>query len=119
MPNNGCTCWAKCFMVFVSEKEIECRRSKVLQAFAGINSIKKFLDLGLPLIKYTADGKGSSTTDFDKIDPEMKESVLFEIDLTQVKRHIQNKLRLSRLDCYPLLWCQQEKKRIKWKHHFE
>ena len=29
-PNNGCTCWCKSFMVFVSEKEIDCRRSKVL-----------------------------------------------------------------------------------------
>ena len=115
MPNNGCTCWCKCFMVFVSEKEIDCRRSKVLQAFAGINSIKKFLDLGLPLIKYTTEGKGSGT-DLGQIDPEMKESVLFEIDLAQVKRHIQHKLRLPRLDCYPLLWCQQEKKRIKWRH---
>jgi hypothetical protein len=75
-------------MVFVSEREIDCRRSKVLQAFAGINSIQKFLQLGLPLIKSTIEGKGSSTTDFDKIDTKMKESVLFEIDLTQVKRHI-------------------------------
>jgi hypothetical protein len=40
-------------MIFVSEKEIKCSQSKVLKAFAGINSVKKFLEMGLPLLKYT------------------------------------------------------------------
>jgi hypothetical protein len=54
-------------MLFVSEKEIKCSQSKVLKAFAGVNSIKKFLELGLPLLKYTTPYRGSST-DFSEID---------------------------------------------------
>ena len=54
-------------MLFVSEKEIKCSQSKVLKAFAGVNSIKKFLELGLPLLKYTTPYRGSST-DFREID---------------------------------------------------
>ena len=121
MPNSGCTCWCNCFMLFVSETEIDCQSSKVLQAFAGVNSIQKFLKLGLPIAKFTLESKGTMGTtkeDLDSIDVNSKESLLFEIDLKNVKKHFQSKFGLSRLDCYPVLWCQQEQKRIKWKHKF-
>lgn len=41
MQNNGCTCFCSVFMAFVCHREINCRKSKVLSAFAGINTLEK------------------------------------------------------------------------------
>lgn len=61
MPNVGCTCWCKSFMVFTSDKEIDCANSKVLKAFAGINSTQKFLDLSLPIAKWSVLDQSNKT----------------------------------------------------------
>lgn len=66
MSNNGCTCFCKVFMLFVSYSEIKCDNSKVLQSFAGINSINKFLEMGLPLLQTTTPTGG--TKPFQKVD---------------------------------------------------
>lgn len=39
-------------MTFVNHKEINCKKSKVLQAFAGINTVDKFANLNLPIAGY-------------------------------------------------------------------
>ena len=39
-------------MTFVNHKEINCKKSKVLQAFAGINTVEKFANLNLPIAGY-------------------------------------------------------------------
>ena len=75
------------------------------------------MDLGLPIIKYTTPTRGPSIA-FNKIDKTSSESILFEIDLMNVKKDIQKKLKVDKIDCYPLLWCQQEKKRVTWAHKF-
>jgi hypothetical protein len=48
---------------------------------------------------------------------EEKESVAFEIDLSEVKR-LQRVLGLNRMDCYPILWC-FDQNFIKWTINFE
>ena len=49
MHNSGCTCFCKEFMLFVSDRYVDCEKSRVLQAFAGVNSVQKFMEMSLPL----------------------------------------------------------------------
>ena len=51
--HTGYTCFCNVFMIFVSDREINCERSKVLQKFAGINNSQKLYDMNLPLLQYT------------------------------------------------------------------
>lgn len=53
----------------------------MLQFFSGINSIEKFLNLSLPIAKYSTENGSGSGDDLEKLDVKMKESILFEIDL--------------------------------------
>lgn len=99
-------------MTFVCHKEINCKKSKVLQAFAGVNSIEKFGKLYLPISGYQQ--RGQIHRGHVEVNKELKEgniidniSILFEIDLSQLNS-IKKALGLNKLDCYPLTWCYQE-----------
>lgn len=41
--NQSYTCFCKCYMLFISDREIDCAKSQVLRAFKGVNSVKKFV----------------------------------------------------------------------------
>ena len=101
------TCFCKTFAIFVNEKEINLKKSSMLKAFTSINSIKSFLQMGLPIKKWTR--PKSEGTDFylkDISNENKNENIAFEIDLQQLKK-IRKNLNLGRynLDCYPLVWC--------------
>ena len=126
MPNIGCTCWCKSFMIFTSDTQIDCANSKVLKAFSGISSIDKFLALGLPIANCSILDLNSNANKNVVTKPNGKkcmeiksnQTVLFELDLLHIKSGIQRRLGLSRLDCYPILWCQQQQIQAKWTHSF-
>lgn len=64
------TCFCKAFMIFINEKEVKISNSEALQAFTSIASVKDFLDLGLPIKKYTipdANGKIVESSDLTEI----------------------------------------------------
>jgi hypothetical protein len=67
-----------------------------------INSVKKFLELGLPIKRYT-NSDGISSTDLSglKVDDH---NIAFEIDLSNIKR-IERALGIAKMDCFPILWC--------------
>lgn len=91
-------------MIFTNEKEINIQTSVVLKAFHYINSIKKFLDLGLPIKRYTTPG-GESSSDLTEVYKNQEDrNIAFEIDLSNPKR-VERALGLNKLDCYPVLWC--------------
>jgi hypothetical protein len=88
----------------------------MLNAFTGVNKIQKFLDMELPLACYT-NQKETQSKDFSKVDVESKESHMFEIDLSNIKK-ISKKLKIAsnKVDCYPLAWFRLEtKKSTEWK----
>ena len=97
------TAFCKSFMLFINEKEVNVGKSQVLKAFHQINSVKAFLNLGLPIKKYTMSNNVSSS-DLSQLDPNENKNIAFELDLTQVKR-IQRILGLKSMDCLPILWC--------------
>jgi hypothetical protein len=111
------TAFCKSFMIFVNEKEVNISKSNMLKAFHQVNSVKSFLDMGLPIKKYTTPGNISST-DISKINKEENINVAFEIDLTHPKR-VQRALNLKSMDCYPLLWCYQDLSSVKWNVQFD
>lgn len=87
MKDNGCTCFCSVFMTFVHFKEINCKKSKVLQAFSGINTLEKFAKLGLPLAGYQQLGQiHRGHVDLAKMIEEEKiindMTILLEIDLS-------------------------------------
>ena len=47
--NNHCLNVIKTFMLFVSEKEINCSKSSVLNKFCGAKSLKDFVNMKLPI----------------------------------------------------------------------
>lgn len=49
----GYTCFVHTFAIFVSDREVDCEKSNVLQAFAGVQSIEKFMAMGLDLVCYS------------------------------------------------------------------
>ena len=55
-------------MIYVNEREVKCSTSQVLQAFKGISTLKEFLDMGLPIKKFTKPGNVSSTKPEDLAD---------------------------------------------------
>mgnify|MGYP007096426223 FL=1 len=79
------TAFCKSFMIFVNEKEVNISKSNVLKAFHQVNSVKSFLDMGLPIKKYTTPGNISST-DISSINKEENINIAFEIDLSHPKR---------------------------------
>jgi hypothetical protein len=110
------TAFCKSFMVFVNEVEVNISKSKVLKAFHQVNSVKAFLDLGLPIKKYTTPVKSSS--DMSAL-AGTDENIAFEIDLSHVKR-VQRALGLKQsMDCYPILWCYQDLSSVKWNVQFD
>lgn len=103
-------CITRVYAIFFSDSEIDISKSEVLKAFTGINSVPDFLQLGLPLASYSTPTVDRST-DFNDIDPMKKAQTLtYEIDVSNVKAlaRVLN-IRPSKMDCYPLLWCLQEK----------
>ena len=60
----------------------------MLQFFSGINSIEKFLNLSLPIAKYSTENGSGRGDGLEKLDVKMKESILFEIDLMQIKKYV-------------------------------
>ena len=79
------TAFCKSFMIFVNEKEVNISKSQVLKAFHQVNSVKAFLDLGLPIKKYTTPGNISSQ-DLSSLKKDENVNIAFEIDLSHVKR---------------------------------
>jgi len=55
------TAFCKVFMIFANEKKVNIQKSQVLKAFHMVNSVKKFLDLKLPLRKFTLSSGAAST----------------------------------------------------------
>ena len=110
--NVSYTCFCKCYMLFVSDKEVDCLKSPVLKAFAGVNSIQKFLDLGLPLLQYSQPNE-EAMTDLSGLKDLGEKSVAIEINLQRMKM-IEKVLKIKRMDCYPVFWCQQPAISIKW-----
>ena len=72
-------------MIFVNEKEVNIQKSQVLKAFHQVNSVKTFLDMGLPIKKYTTPGNVSSS-DLSALNKEDNINIAFEIDLSHTKR---------------------------------
>ena len=77
-------------MTFVNYKEINCKKSKVLQVFSGINTIEKFAELNLPIASYQQ--RNETRLGHCDIKREMKEgrllpkvSVIIEIDLSKLR----------------------------------
>lgn len=116
---SGYTCFCKSFMIFANEREVNVSKSLVLKTFHGINSVEAFLDLGLPIVKYTKPDDILGSQDLTEIYKNKKdENIAFEIDLSQIKR-VKRALNLNKLDCYPILWCFQDLTSIKWNVKFE
>ena len=99
-------------MLFSNHREINSKKSKVLQAFTGINSVHSFAKLQLPIASYQQDEhthRGhidiEKAINLGQIKP--TSSILFEIDLQRIKT-LKERLCLHNLDCYPLIWCYQE-----------
>ena len=116
--STGYTCFVHTYAIFVSDREVDCEKSNVLQAFAGVESIQRFMDMKLDLVSYSQ-ATGSASTDFSDFDVNTKKSTVFEIDLSRPKKLLKalraaSGLEISKLDCYPLFWCQQEKVSQKW-----
>ena len=74
------TSFCKVFVLFVSEKEINCGKSNVLRAFQGIASVYQFLDLGLPIKKVTTPNSANEKKKMDS--PPKDVTIAFEIDLS-------------------------------------
>lgn len=74
--------------------------------------MKAFLDMGLPIKKYTTPGNVSSS-DLSALNKDDNINIAFEIDLSHSKR-LQRALGLKSLDCYPILWCYQDLSSVKW-----
>ena len=83
-------------MVFVSDKEINCKNNDMLTAFTGVNSVDKFKALDLPTVNYT---------DLDPFDNSSPTTLAYEIDLKYYKSIVKKmKVYPKKVDCYPLLW---------------
>jgi hypothetical protein len=83
-----------------------------------VDSIQKFLDMGLDVVQYTQPSSGSKE-DLSELKEDTQESTVFEIDLSRPKKLQKaikeaSGLNLYNFDCYPLFWCQQEKISLKW-----
>eukprot|EP00347_Sterkiella_histriomuscorum_P004146 403361578 len=87
---SGYTCLASCYMLFFSDKEVKLSKSDVLKFFAEINTIEKFEALGLPIANQT-NSPGNTV------------NRAYEIDLSN-KSLLQQKLKLNKFDCFPLLF---------------
>jgi len=86
----GYTCFVTSFAVFVSDKEIKCHKSQVISKFNYISSVADFEGLSLPISNVTHCSDGS-------------ENRAYEFDLTK-KNRLKSLLKISKLDCYPVLW---------------
>ena len=112
------TSFVHTYAIFVSDKEIDCENSNVLQAFAGVDSIQKFLEIKLDLVRYSH--PDSTSDDVSTLKANTTKSTVIEIDLSRPKKLRENLLlnskltKLPKLDCYPVLWCQQEKASQLW-----
>ena len=118
----GYTCFVHTYAVFVSDKEVDCENSNVLQAFAGVDSIQKFLNMKLDLVRYSH--PDSSSDDISTLKPSTTKSTVIEIDLSKPLKlkknlHYASLIKMPKLDCYPLLWCQQEKLSQIWEIIFK
>jgi len=100
-------------MIFSNEKEVNISSSQVLKAFHMVNSVQKFLDLGIPIRKYTTPGNVSSTDLSEIYKNPQEKNIAFEIDLSNPKR-IERALGVTKLDCFPVIWCQQDLQSIMW-----
>ena len=100
-------------MIFTNDKEVNIAGSHVLKSFQMINSVKAFLDLGLPIRRYTCPG-GVTSDDPEEIHNNKEDrTIAFEIDLSYPKR-IQRILGLKTLDCLPVIWCFQDLQSVMW-----
>ena len=97
-------------MFFYSDREVNIKSSKILNAFQNTGSIQAFLDLNLPLISFSTPKiernenlKGIDLKKFEGKDIAIEINVLY---IKKIARIL--KIPMSKIDCYPVLWCQQD-----------
>ena len=117
----GYTCFVHTYAIFVSDREIDCENSNVLKAFSGVDSIQKFMDMSLDCVRYSH--PDSSNDDISTLKTSTTKSTAIEIDLSnpnKLRKYLQvaSIIKMPKLDCYPLLWCQQEKISQIWNVNF-
>lgn len=61
----GYTCFVSAFMIFVSEKEIKCQKSQVVQFFSSINTLEAFEALKLPITNVTECSDGTQNKAYE------------------------------------------------------
>lgn len=101
----GYTCFVSAFMIFVSEKEIKCQKSQVIQFFSTINSLEAFEALKLPIMNVTDCSDGTQNKGF-------------EINLEK-KSQLKKIIGVNKLDCYPVLWVLSNPSKTEWKVNFK
>ena len=79
------TCLCNYFMIFVSDKEINCKKNPMLDAFKAINTIQKFKELDIPLTAYST-METKTCENISDIKADNKSTLAFEIDLQNIKR---------------------------------
>lgn len=79
------TCLCNCFMLFVSDQEIDCKNSKMLNAFRGKNNIEKLRSMNLPMASYSTNNKNMETNT-DEVKQDFTGNLCFEIDLKYIKQ---------------------------------
>lgn len=104
------TCLCNYFMLFFSDREIDCKSSKMLAAFTGVNSIQKFRSLKVPVKTYSTTSQTTEENE-QEIKDDYKGNLAYEIDLKYAKS-IGKLLNITsnKVDCYPLLWFQLDTK---------
>lgn len=118
--NTHFTCFCKSFVLFVNEREVNPSKSHILKLFSGVNSVSKFLELNLPIASVHAPTPIKSEEEFisNLRKTNADQTCAFEIDLSQPKK-IQRALGNTKLDCYPVLWVNQMKEKVKWPINFK
>ena len=82
----GYTCFVHTYAIFVSLSEVDCDASEILQAFAGIDHIEKFFDLGLDFVRYSTVDEEHDLSQGVKPKLMPDKSTVIEIDLSKPKK---------------------------------
>lgn len=87
----GYTCFASAFAFFISDTEVKTQSSQVLKAFEDIKTEEQFKSLNLPIYN-TIDATDGAVV-----------NKAFEIDISSFKK-IERALKITKLDCIPVLF---------------
>lgn len=103
---SGYTCFVQAYAFFIStDREVKISKSPIVKLFDDVNSIDKFLALGLPIKK-------------EHKCPDGTNNFAYEIDLNQT-RQLQKALGNKKLDCLPILWVFSNPSYTEWSVRFE